>query len=599
LLAPQAVARDDRAGMVAQHWDRAGEPVRALEWAVRAADAACAAGAHKEAVAYLTLALDTIGTHASSGEIVADRAELLLSLAREQYLAGRISDSLDACERAADHSERTGQAEIAARAAISVQGIGHQAVNTRIDSLCRRALALLGETSAPDLRARVEAQLACALVELDATDEAARWSTSALAQAAVSGDPDVELDAIRARAMLEWWLPDLDEELFALGARSIELAGPARRPLAQLWGHAWRSESAIHRGDLATAQSEIAAIQALADRTGLPLVRWHALRRQGTVAALTGDFGTFRARALQAAQIAADWEDDAPRFTRFAQSVCLAIVRGDPGDLAPGWTAYADDLSQVRNIGRASVAAALMLVGRLAEAQAVYDPLARAIPAMKRGLMVDASIFFLVAMAPRLGDAAACTAVRGLLTTKFGKSPVAGAGAVFYGGSIARMVAELDLGRGDYAAAAANFEEGLRVDAALSAHPYLARGRLGLARALNAMGDLTQAVNYARTAAAEARRLDMPGLLAEADAFLADVAAKARAEDPLTAREREIAELVAQALPNREVARMLVLSERTVESHVRSILAKTGLRSRTEIARWWLQTREPAAARDL
>lgn len=44
-------------------------------------------------------------------------------------------------------------------------------------------------------------------------------------------------------------------------------------------------------------------------------------------------------------------------------------------------------------------------------------------------------------------------------------------------------------------------------------------------------------------------------VLAEADAFLAGAAAKARAEDPLTAREREVAELVAQALPNREVAR--------------------------------------------
>ena len=62
-----------------------------------------------------------------------------------------------------------------------------------------------------------------------------------------------------------------------------------------------------------------------------------------------------------------------------------------------------------------------------------------------------------------------------------------------------------------------------------------------------------------------------------------------RAEDPLTPREREVAGLVAQALSNREVARTLTLSERTVESHVRSILGKTGLTTRTELTRWYLQ----------
>jgi DNA-binding CsgD family transcriptional regulator len=596
LLEPRAVARDDRAAAVAQHWDRAGESARAAEWAIRAADAACAAGAHEEAVAYLTLALDAIdsdtGTGKSdtgTGKIGADRADLLLSLAREQYLAGRIGNSLEACERAADDGERSGRADIVARAAITVQGIGHPAVNSRIDTLCRRALALLGDSGAPDLRARVEAQLACALVELDASEEAARWSKSALAQAAVSGDPDVELDAIRARAMLEWWIPDLDEELFALGARSIELAGPAKRPLAELWGHTWRSESAIHRCDLATAQAEIAAIQALAERTGLPLARWHALRRQATVAALVGDFSRCRTDAAEAAQIAEDWDDEEVRFTRFAQSVCLAIVRGDPGDLRPGWTKYADNIGRVPLLGHAAVAAALMMTGRLEEARAVYEPLVRRISAMERGIIVDASIFYLAALAPRLGDAAGCEAVKGVLTTALGKSPVAGAGTVFYAGSIARVAAELDLGRGEYAAAVAGFEEGLRVDGTLGARPYLARGRLGLARALSAIGDLARAVTYARTAAADARRLDMPGLLAEVDEFLASAAAKARAQDPLTPREREVAELVAQAMLNRDVARALVLSERTVESHVRSILAKTGLKSRTEITRWWLQ----------
>jgi DNA-binding NarL/FixJ family response regulator len=47
--------------------------------------------------------------------------------------------------------------------------------------------------------------------------------------------------------------------------------------------------------------------------------------------------------------------------------------------------------------------------------------------------------------------------------------------------------------------------------------------------------------------------------------------------------------LVAQVMSNREAASALVLSERTVESHVRRILAKTGMSSRSELIRWYLQ----------
>ena len=62
-------------------------------------------------------------------------------------------------------------------------------------------------------------------------------------------------------------------------------------------------------------------------------------------------------------------------------------------------------------------------------------------------------------------------------------------------------------------------------------------------------------------------------------------AAAAPAGGPLTAREREIAELVAAGRTNREVAEQLVLSPRTIEAHVRNIYGKLGVRSRVELAR--------------
>jgi DNA-binding NarL/FixJ family response regulator len=52
----------------------------------------------------------------------------------------------------------------------------------------------------------------------------------------------------------------------------------------------------------------------------------------------------------------------------------------------------------------------------------------------------------------------------------------------------------------------------------------------------------------------------------------------------LTHREHEVAELVAEGLTNREIADRLVLSVRTVETHVDRILGKLDLHTRTQLA---------------
>jgi non-specific serine/threonine protein kinase len=55
---------------------------------------------------------------------------------------------------------------------------------------------------------------------------------------------------------------------------------------------------------------------------------------------------------------------------------------------------------------------------------------------------------------------------------------------------------------------------------------------------------------------------------------------------PLTRRQREVADLVAQGLTDREIAARLVVSPRTAESHVEQILTRLGFRSRAQIAAW-------------
>jgi len=65
-----------------------------------------------------------------------------------------------------------------------------------------------------------------------------------------------------------------------------------------------------------------------------------------------------------------------------------------------------------------------------------------------------------------------------------------------------------------------------------------------------------------------------------------DSTTSGRRPSPLSPREEEVAALVSQGLSNREIAERLVISDRTVESHVQSALNKLGFRTRAQIAGW-------------
>ncbi len=55
--------------------------------------------------------------------------------------------------------------------------------------------------------------------------------------------------------------------------------------------------------------------------------------------------------------------------------------------------------------------------------------------------------------------------------------------------------------------------------------------------------------------------------------------------DPLTAREREVLQLAAEGLANKQIALSLNISEHTVKFHLSSLYAKLGVTSRTEAVR--------------
>ena len=56
-------------------------------------------------------------------------------------------------------------------------------------------------------------------------------------------------------------------------------------------------------------------------------------------------------------------------------------------------------------------------------------------------------------------------------------------------------------------------------------------------------------------------------------------------EEPLTAREAEVLELLAEGLPNKSIAARLGISDQTVKFHVASICGKLGAANRTDAVR--------------
>lgn len=58
---------------------------------------------------------------------------------------------------------------------------------------------------------------------------------------------------------------------------------------------------------------------------------------------------------------------------------------------------------------------------------------------------------------------------------------------------------------------------------------------------------------------------------------------------PLTERERQIVEAIAEGKGNGEIARSLSMSEGTLRNHISDMLAKLGLKNRTQLAVWYLR----------
>jgi DNA-binding CsgD family transcriptional regulator len=551
---------------IARHRVRAAVDEASREAAVAACREAARSAArtldHAEAARWYGRALE-LSPHDS---------ELLLARAEAEYRDGRLDAAVADCGAVQDLAEHRGDAELAAEAALVIRGLAGP-LAPRLIVLCERALGLLGGRDGA-AHARVLAQYAFLLQDAD-QDRAESISRTAMAMAERSGQPEALVAAVHARhEVLDPY--ERPAEVLELAARSRALARDSGHPDAELWGRTWQLDTRLMCGEMAAFHAEFPRLVELADRLGWPLAQWHVLRYRTARALLTGAFAEAESYAVAARDLAARSQDESAKYLYFAILGALAL---HTGQLA--WTEEVLN-SPMRFSGVPIGAAQVGLTARLIGDRELGRENLRQLSPVVDTLPADSRRVAIWAMT---GELAAWLGDRDVAGSCYRRlEPLAhlyvNGGTSCYG-SVARALGDIAAGLGDLDAAERHLTDAVAMEERIGALPFLAQARLSYARMLTeraAPGDGPRARSLADQAASTARRLGMPKVAAEAGALAATD------DGGLTAREREIAGLAASGLPNRAIAEMLVLSERTVESHVRNALAKLGLRNRTQLA---------------
>jgi DNA-binding NarL/FixJ family response regulator len=105
------------------------------------------------------------------------------------------------------------------------------------------------------------------------------------------------------------------------------------------------------------------------------------------------------------------------------------------------------------------------------------------------------------------------------------------------------------------------------------------------------------ASGYVLKREADQELVDAARAVVRGEAFLTNAAERSLIRDwmadsstgptePLTPREQEVIKLIAEAHTNAQIAEILHLSEKTVESHRANLLRKLGMRDRVELVRY-------------
>lgn len=555
----------------------AGDREPALRWGERAALAAMRHLAWEEAARLARLALE------AGAAAVPDstRSRLLLLVASAASHAGQLHDAAAACREAVAIARRTSDDASLVAAAMTLDPVGELAWDRELHRWCLDALAVLAPDAAAG-RAKLTARLGEILMYLGEWSAAVPITEEALVLAETAGDPDALIAALRARN-LALSAPEHRDERVELAARMTRLGEQLARPDVEMWGLLWTIDALFERGELAAVAGELTKLRWCADRTGSPIARWHWLHSAAAHAQAVAHYDEALELAGEGFEIMRTLRHPAGFGAYMSLITAVGRHRGYPEMALTPQPDLEPDEGEVRAELFAHIGPAFALAdaGRITEAEIRYlrpgpPPTWRIPPYFRVALLGIGSQIALT-----LGRWDDVRWFVEQLEPYRDAHVVTTAGSGSYFGPVELFLGRCAAGLGDTAAAARSFGVAIAAATRSAAPGFLVEAKYELALLLADTGRRTAAEALLTEAEQLATNIAMTAWLDRIR-----TARAAAAADPLSPREREVAELVAQGLTNREIAEHLVLSERTAANHVQHVLTKLGFARRSEIAAW-------------
>jgi len=438
----------------------------------------------------------------------------------------------------------------------------------------------------PAVRAHAEQELAFARVVAGDLPAALHWAKASLRSARQAADPLLMAQSLARIAAFEFMqgngvLHDLLDEAATLSATaSEEPAG--RMPLhspTQVRGLIlkWCDRLDEARAVLA---DECRRTLDRGDEASLPFL----LYSFSELECWTGNWDAAEQYAMEGCRVA---EESRQKTMRPATLYPLALIRAYRGQMTEAQELANEGLTLCEQTGNVPVATQLLSVlgfaalsvGDYQAAASHLDRLAASTAAF--GLAEPGVVRFLPDAIEALAAIGQIDRARSLtqLLEERGKT-LRRPWAIATG---ARCRAHLAAGDGDLPRAQVACEEALSHHEQLSMPFELGRTLLVKGMIERRARQKSSASDSFIQALAVFERLGAPLWAAKARRELSKITTRSPA-DGLTETERRIAALVAQGQTNREVASAMFVTENTVQSHVRHIFQKLGVRSRTELA---------------